>query len=217
MRISLHFPGLPSLVYASRAVVRLCRQGSLARLAFPATAPEGPSQFQLGLHSRIWCRHGLAGLRGFIGSRGLPRRNTFLAPLFAALLTAAMSQPLPFEVETGKNVSVYSVTEKSEAWTTTTHLEAQPELREAQKTDGEEYPDGVWRAWMTVLGAFCALVCTFGQLSSFGTFQSWYQEHQLHELAPSTISWIGALQLWVFFFSVSVSILYCLRDVNTFF
>lgn len=66
----------------------------------------------------------------------------------------------------------------------------------------EDYPDGGWQAWLTVAGAFCALLCTFGQLNSFGTFQSWYAENQLSHLPPSTISWIGALQLWVFFFSV---------------
>ena len=59
------------------------------------------------------------------------------------------------------------------------------------------------KAWLTVLGAFLALFCTFGQLNSFGTFQTWYAEHQLHHLPPSTIAWIGSLQLWVFFFSVS--------------
>ncbi|RDX44156.1 MFS general substrate transporter [Lentinus brumalis] len=63
------------------------------------------------------------------------------------------------------------------------------------------FPDGGARAWLTVLGAFLALFCTFGQLNSFGTFQTWYAEHQLHHLPPSTIAWIGSLQLWVFFFS----------------
>ena len=63
-------------------------------------------------------------------------------------------------------------------------------------------PDGGPRGWLTVFGAFLALFCTFGQLNSFGTFQTWYAEHQLHHLAPSTISWIGSLQLWVFFFAV---------------
>ncbi|TCD65866.1 hypothetical protein EIP91_002128 [Steccherinum ochraceum] len=65
------------------------------------------------------------------------------------------------------------------------------------------YPDGGFDAWLTVLGAFLGLLCTFGQLTSFGTFQSWYQEHQLEHLPPSTISWIGSLQLWLFFFSGS--------------
>ena len=62
-----------------------------------------------------------------------------------------------------------------------------------------------WRRWLTVIGAFLALFCTFGQLSSFGTFLSWYSHNQLSSYSPSVISWIGSLQLWVFFFSVSIS------------
>ncbi|PIL34880.1 MFS general substrate transporter [Ganoderma sinense ZZ0214-1] len=62
------------------------------------------------------------------------------------------------------------------------------------------YPDGGTRAWLAVFGAFLALFCTFGQLNSFGTFQTWYHEHQLSALPASTIAWIGSLQLWVFFF-----------------
>ncbi|KAI0775615.1 MFS general substrate transporter [Trametes elegans] len=62
-------------------------------------------------------------------------------------------------------------------------------------------PDGGWQAWMTVFGAFLALFCTFGQLNAVGTFQTWYAEHQLRGLSPSTIAWIGSVQLWVFFFS----------------
>ena len=64
-------------------------------------------------------------------------------------------------------------------------------------------PDGGWKGWLTVGGAFAGLFCTFGQLNAFGTFQTWYAEHQLHDLPPSTIAWIGSLQLWIFFFSVS--------------
>ncbi|KAH9948289.1 MFS general substrate transporter [Amylocystis lapponica] len=61
--------------------------------------------------------------------------------------------------------------------------------------------DGGVQAWLCVFGAFLALFCSFGQLNAFGTFQSWYAEHELQELPASTISWIGSLQLWVFFFS----------------
>lgn len=64
-----------------------------------------------------------------------------------------------------------------------------------------------WRRWLVVVGAFLALFCTFGQLTSFGTFFSWYGNNQLSSYPPSTISWIGSLQLWVFFFSVSVSVI----------
>ncbi|EGO23354.1 hypothetical protein SERLADRAFT_469179, partial [Serpula lacrymans var. lacrymans S7.9] len=37
-------------------------------------------------------------------------------------------------------------------------------------------------------------------MNAFGTFQSWYSDHQLSQFSAFTISWIGSLQLWVFFF-----------------
>lgn len=73
--------------------------------------------------------------------------------------------------------------------------------------NAEADSDGGWHGWLSVFGAFLALYCTFGQLNAFGTFQTWYGDHQLRHLAPSTISWIGSLQLWVFFFSVRKSLL----------
>ena len=76
-----------------------------------------------------------------------------------------------------------------------------------------KFPEGGLKAHLTVLGAFIALACSFGQLSSFGTFQTWYLSHQLQHMPASTISWIGSLQLWIFFFSVSlmsISPNYCL-------
>ncbi|KAI0369431.1 MFS general substrate transporter [Pilatotrama ljubarskyi] len=75
-----------------------------------------------------------------------------------------------------------------------------PSIIDVADTD-DSFPDGGAAAWLTVLGAFLALFCSFGQLNSFGTFQTWYAEHQLSHLPPSTIAWIGSLQLWVFFFS----------------
>ena len=65
------------------------------------------------------------------------------------------------------------------------------------------FSDGGLSAWLTVFGAFLALFCSFGQMNAFGTFQSWYTTHQLCDLHPSTVAWIGSVQLWVFFFSVS--------------
>ncbi|KAF7342736.1 Monocarboxylate permease-like protein [Mycena sanguinolenta] len=64
-----------------------------------------------------------------------------------------------------------------------------------------QFPEGCPKGYLTVFGAFMALFCTFGQMNAFGTFQTWYAEHQLSHLEPSTIAWIGSLQLWVFFFS----------------
>ena len=64
------------------------------------------------------------------------------------------------------------------------------------------FSEGSLKAYLTVLGAFMSLACTFGQMSAFGTYQDWYASHQLQHLSASTISWIGSLQFWIFFFSV---------------
>ncbi|KAH9887037.1 MFS general substrate transporter [Cubamyces lactineus] len=75
-----------------------------------------------------------------------------------------------------------------------------PEER-SSKDEVEDFLDGGLAAWLTVFGAFLALFCSFGQMNAFGTFQSWYTTHQLQEMHPSTVAWIGSVQLWVFFFS----------------
>jgi hypothetical protein len=65
--------------------------------------------------------------------------------------------------------------------------------------------DGGFKAKLTTFGAFTALFFAFGQMNAFGTFHAWYSTHQLARMPASTISWIGSLQLWIFFLSVSKS------------
>ena len=67
------------------------------------------------------------------------------------------------------------------------------------------FPEGGLKAYLTVLGASMAFACTFGQMNAFGTYQAWYASHQLRHLPASTISWIGSLQFWIFFFSVRLN------------
>ena len=64
--------------------------------------------------------------------------------------------------------------------------------------------DGGSKAWLTLAGTFIALFCGFGQMSAFGTFQTYYADHQLRDLPASTISWIGSVAFWMFFFSASL-------------
>ncbi|KAH9891929.1 MFS general substrate transporter [Cubamyces lactineus] len=92
-------------------------------------------------------------------------------------------------------------TSRSDDSTVKTFEEAPVVEKHASGKAPATYPDGGLRAWLTVLGAFLALFCTFGQLNSFGTFQAWYSVHELRDTPPSTIAWIGSLQLWIFFFS----------------
>jgi hypothetical protein len=68
------------------------------------------------------------------------------------------------------------------------------------------------RAALTVVGSFFALLGTFGQMISFGTYESWYVDHQLSAQSSSNIAWIGSLQLWIFFFSVRRHSIYDIGD-----
>lgn len=51
------------------------------------------------------------------------------------------------------------------------------------------------RAWLTVLGSSLVYFASFGVTNSFGFFQDYYQTHYLPEYPPSTIAFIGTLQI----------------------
>ena len=95
-----------------------------------------------------------------------------------------------------------TILDEESSLATCIRLESPADCSQTDSCTTTAYPDGGLRANLTVLGAFIVLFCTFGQMNAFGTFQAWYTEHQLANLPPSTISWIGSLQLWIFFFSV---------------
>ncbi|KIM24492.1 hypothetical protein M408DRAFT_331736 [Serendipita vermifera MAFF 305830] len=59
-----------------------------------------------------------------------------------------------------------------------------------------EIPDGGWKAWLTVLGAWCILFSTFGMTNAFGVYQDYYVRFYLPSYSPSTIGWIGSTQLF---------------------
>ncbi|BGP17967.1 hypothetical protein JCM10213_003974 [Rhodosporidiobolus nylandii] len=58
-----------------------------------------------------------------------------------------------------------------------------------------DYPDGGFRAWSVVAGAWCISFTSWGFTNSFGVFQTYYQANQLSSYTHSDISWIGSLQL----------------------
>jgi hypothetical protein len=64
------------------------------------------------------------------------------------------------------------------------------------------FKEGGLAGWLTVFGAFWGLFATYGQVSSFGSYQAYYLQHQLSDYTASDISWIGSFQLWAFTFSV---------------
>ncbi|KAJ5937938.1 monocarboxylate transporter [Penicillium verhagenii] len=60
-------------------------------------------------------------------------------------------------------------------------------------------PDGGATAWLVVLGAWCALFCTFGWINSVGTFQDYYETSLLSQYSSSTIAWIPSLEIFFMF------------------
>ncbi|KAF2440479.1 MFS general substrate transporter [Karstenula rhodostoma CBS 690.94] len=57
------------------------------------------------------------------------------------------------------------------------------------------HQDGGRQAWLTIFGSFLVYYSSFGLLNSFGFFQNYYQDNYLSTVPPSTIAFIGTLQL----------------------
>ncbi|KAK2781252.1 hypothetical protein FQN53_000658 [Emmonsiellopsis sp. PD_33] len=50
------------------------------------------------------------------------------------------------------------------------------------------------RAWLQVFGSFFIFINTWGIVTAFGVFQTYYEQHLLAGESPSTISWVGSIQ-----------------------
>ncbi|KAI2482765.1 ProP Permease major facilitator superfamily [Pyrenophora tritici-repentis] len=70
--------------------------------------------------------------------------------------------------------------------------------RSAASYDPGPAPDGGLTAWIQVLCTHLTIFTTFGFFTSFGVYQTYY-ENTLG-IAPSTISWIGSIQVFLLFF-----------------
>lgn len=62
-----------------------------------------------------------------------------------------------------------------------------------------QFPDGGKQAYLTLLGGFCCLFCSFGWLNCLGVFQNYYQMNQLRDYSPSTVAWIPSIQIFIMF------------------
>jgi MCP family monocarboxylic acid transporter-like MFS transporter 10 len=55
--------------------------------------------------------------------------------------------------------------------------------------------DGGRAAWLTVAGSILVYYASFGVMNSFGFFQNYYSSDFLKRTPPSTIAFIGTLQM----------------------
>lgn len=53
-----------------------------------------------------------------------------------------------------------------------------------------EYPEGGWKAWSVVIGAWCAMIPSMGLLNSLGILHAWTSTHQLKDYSESSVGWI---------------------------
>ncbi|THC99423.1 hypothetical protein EYZ11_001061 [Aspergillus tanneri] len=74
------------------------------------------------------------------------------------------------------------------------HHKSQPDDSDSKLEGAEEvlseYPDGGQRAWLVVLGVWCALFPTFGIMNITGILEEWLAEDQLQGHSKASISWI---------------------------
>lgn len=61
------------------------------------------------------------------------------------------------------------------------------------------YPEGGWRAWLVVLGAWCAMVPSMGMLNTIGVLDAWIGENQLASLPKSQTAWIVSLYAFLLY------------------
>ena len=67
----------------------------------------------------------------------------------------------------------------------------------------ESFPEGGWRAWSVVLGAWCAMIPSMGMLNTIGVLEAWIGENQLAALPKSQTAWV--VSLYAFFLYIGGS------------
>ncbi|KAM0786322.1 hypothetical protein ACM66B_001797 [Microbotryomycetes sp. NB124-2] len=65
-------------------------------------------------------------------------------------------------------------------------------------------PDGGLKAWSAVAGAWICMFLAFGWTNAWGTLQSYYSQTRYRNESPSTIAWIGSIQMFCIFAGGSV-------------
>lgn len=71
-----------------------------------------------------------------------------------------------------------------------------PAERTVAVNESELYPDGGMKAWLVVLGSWCAALPSFGLVNSTGVFADWIATHQLSQYSRSAVSWIFSVHIF---------------------
>lgn len=66
--------------------------------------------------------------------------------------------------------------------------------------DGPSYPEGGLRAWLVVLGAWCAMIPSMGLLNTLAVLQAWVSQHQLEGVSELKVGWIFSCYAFFLYF-----------------
>ncbi|KAH7309110.1 riboflavin transporter MCH5 [Stachybotrys elegans] len=81
--------------------------------------------------------------------------------------------------------------------------------------DEEDYEEGGMAAWLTVLGAWCALLPPMGILNTHAVLQAWVMEHQLQGLPESQVGWIfSCFSFFIYFCGAQVGPIFDAHDIR---
>ncbi|KAH7141857.1 major facilitator superfamily domain-containing protein [Dactylonectria macrodidyma] len=58
------------------------------------------------------------------------------------------------------------------------------------------FPEGGLHGWLAVLSAFSVQFVTFGYITSFGVYETYYLQTLLQDCSLSEVAWIGSIQMW---------------------
>jgi len=64
----------------------------------------------------------------------------------------------------------------------------------------ESFPEGGLKAWLVVLGSFCAMFSIYGLINTSAVFEAYFKANQLQQYSHSQIGWIFSLYLFLVFF-----------------
>jgi len=64
----------------------------------------------------------------------------------------------------------------------------------------EGYPEGGTKAWLVVLGAWCAMIPSMGWLNSLAVLDAYIGDQELPNLPPSTVGWIFSCYAFCLYF-----------------
>lgn len=79
---------------------------------------------------------------------------------------------------------------------------AQPEAGENHE-EFHAYPESGTKAWLVVLGAWCAMTPPIGLVNSMGVLHAWVGQHQLEHYPEAAVGWIFSIHAFFLYIGSS--------------